>query len=253
MESTGRQRRTILLLIILAAYLALGVLYALKTPPWETPDEPAHFNYVRHLAEEGGLPTLQPGDYDAVYLEQIKAARFPPSLSIDSLRYEFHQPPLYYVLAAPLYLAARSPGPLPALYLLRLFSVALGLVVLGLSYAILSEIWPKEPLVIFGALGLMATVPMHIAMTAAVNNDTLAEAMLAGLTWIALRRATGRMRDRAFVIGGGAAVRGRAGHQDDDLFAGRGCAAGGRDFLPASTAPSRSTGRETLRYTQGDK
>src|SRR5262245_2414668 len=79
-------------------YLALAWLYALNTPPWQVPDEPAHYNYVRALAEHAALPVLQPGDYDQTYLEKIKREKFPPSLPIDSIRYEAHQPPSYYLL-----------------------------------------------------------------------------------------------------------------------------------------------------------
>jgi len=87
------------LLAIILAYLVVGALYAALTPPWQAPDEPAHYNYVRYLAENRRLPVLQMGDYPHDYLEEIKAAKFPATMSIDPIRYEFYQPPLYYVLA----------------------------------------------------------------------------------------------------------------------------------------------------------
>ena len=34
------------------------------TPAWQNPDEPAHYNYIAHIAEQGALPVLQSGDYD---------------------------------------------------------------------------------------------------------------------------------------------------------------------------------------------
>ncbi|MCA1553249.1 MAG: hypothetical protein LC737_02600, partial [Chloroflexi bacterium] len=54
---------------LLWLYLALAALYALNTPPWQVPDEPAHYNYIRTIAEQGTLPVLQVGDYDQAYLE----------------------------------------------------------------------------------------------------------------------------------------------------------------------------------------
>ncbi|MCB0131202.1 MAG: hypothetical protein KDD78_10145, partial [Caldilineaceae bacterium] len=33
------------LVLILAAYVLLGALYAINTPAWQAPDEPAHYNY----------------------------------------------------------------------------------------------------------------------------------------------------------------------------------------------------------------
>src|SRR2546421_12851096 len=96
-----------LLLLILFFQVLFGVLYAVRTPHWEAPDEPAHFNYVRVLAVTGTFPVLQQGDYDQAYLEEIKSEKFPPELSVDAIRYESHQPPLYYVIATPFYLIPR--------------------------------------------------------------------------------------------------------------------------------------------------
>jgi hypothetical protein len=50
--------RRIILLVILALYVILGVLYAVRTPPWQAPDEPAHYNYVRFVPTTGGFPVL---------------------------------------------------------------------------------------------------------------------------------------------------------------------------------------------------
>ena len=55
-----RGERSILALI-LAFHLALGAGYAIGTPAWEAPDEPAHYNYIRHLAETGDLPGAPDG------------------------------------------------------------------------------------------------------------------------------------------------------------------------------------------------
>jgi len=43
--------------LILLAYLTIGTLYAVNIPAWQAPDEPAHYNYVRALAETGRLRT----------------------------------------------------------------------------------------------------------------------------------------------------------------------------------------------------
>jgi hypothetical protein len=90
------------LLLILSVYVLLAALYAVFTPKWQAPDEPAHFNYIRAIGDTGALPVLQKGDYDQNYLEQIKAAKFPASMSVDAIRYESYQPPLYYIAAMPI-------------------------------------------------------------------------------------------------------------------------------------------------------
>ena len=165
---------SLVLALILVAYLGVGTLYAVKTPAWQVPDEPAHYNYVRFVAKGRGLPVLQSGDYDPAYLERIKAARFPPSMPIDSIRYEFWQPPLYYILAAPIYLATGG-----SLLALRLFSVVLGGFVVVLAFLIVRRFAPGSPALALGSAAFVAFVPQHVAMMAGAQNDGVAELLLA--------------------------------------------------------------------------
>jgi len=167
--------RAILALIVLA-YLALGSLYAVTTPPWQVPDEPAHYNYVRYLVEEQRFPRLEMGDYDQAYLNRITTAKFDPSLSIDAIRYEYHQPPLYYLLAAPVYAVFGG-----ALLPLRLFSVVLGAILVVVAYLVAKTVYPQLAWPALGTAALIAFLPQHIAMTAGVENDTLAELLLASV------------------------------------------------------------------------
>jgi 4-amino-4-deoxy-L-arabinose transferase-like glycosyltransferase len=167
---------------IVTLYLVLGTLYALYTPAWQAPDEPAHYNYVRYAAEHHRLPVLKWGDYPAAYLEEIKAAHFPPEMSIDPIRYEFHQPPLYYLLAVPVY--GLFGG---ALLPLRLLSVALGALLLLAVCWTVRELAPDRPALALGATAFVAFLPMHLAMTAAVNNDTLAELILSTILLLSIR------------------------------------------------------------------
>ena len=82
---------------ILVAYLIVGTFFAALTPRWQVPDEPAHYNYIAALAQGKGFPVMEARDYDQKYLERLTAEHFPPSLPTDSLAYEDHQPPLYYL------------------------------------------------------------------------------------------------------------------------------------------------------------
>lgn len=191
-----------LLALTVAAYLALGVLYAVETPAWQVPDEPAHYNYVRFVAEQGHLPELVPGDYPHEYLEEIKSRRFPPDMSIDPIRYESHQPPLYYLLAACVYRIARWPLSLPTPLALRLFSLLLGAGALAAGYKVVRAIYPAEPYLALGTIAFAATLPMHVAMTAAINNDVLAECLLNVIIWqvVAMNPRTWTRR-RSFGLG----------------------------------------------------
>jgi 4-amino-4-deoxy-L-arabinose transferase-like glycosyltransferase len=171
-----------LLLVIVLVYVVLGTLYAALTPAWQAPDEPAHYNYVQYIAEYHRFPILKPGDYPAAYLEEIKSAHFPAEMSITPIRYEFHQPPFYYILAVPLYRLFAG-----ALLPLRLLSVATGAILLALIYWAVQELFPGRPSLALGAAALVAFLPMHLAMTAACNNDTLAELLLAAILLLAIR------------------------------------------------------------------
>jgi len=183
----------LLLAFILASYFVLGTLYALQTPKWQAPDEPAHFNYIEHLATENSFPVLQVGDYPHEYLEEIKAAKFPPHMSIAPIRYEFHQPPLYYVLGAILYRLTSSLGFDRQFLALRLFSIVLGAGGLYVIYRLVRDIFPSNvddagglingEFLALAATAFAAMLPMHIAMTAAINNDTLAEWLLLLILW----------------------------------------------------------------------
>ena len=170
------------IVLIIAAYLVTGILYAVKTPPWEAPDEPAHYNYIKYLADNYRFPVLQMGDYPHDYLEEIKEKQFPPEMSIEPLRYEFHQPPLYYILATVVYKLFDG-----SLLPLRLLSILLGCCLLWVAYHLVKEIFPGDEVLALGTTAFVAFVPMHVAMTAAVNNDTLAELMLVGILWMLVR------------------------------------------------------------------
>ena len=187
MSSTLAVRRAVGAAIVLL-YLLLAGLYALDTPPWQAPDEPAHFNYARHIAETGRLPELRDGDYPADYLEEIKTARFAPSYSIDGIRYESHQPPLYYLLASGVYRLGANLPLTQRLLLLRLFSVLLGGATIALIYATAIEVLPRRPW-LAAAVGLVAaTLPMHLTMTSAINSDALSELLIVAIGYRVLRR-----------------------------------------------------------------
>ena len=176
--------------IIVAVYLVLAVMFAIETPAWQAPDEPAHYNYIKFIATRGELPELVPGDYAADYLEEIKARRFPASMSVDTIRYESHQPPAYYVLAAPVYLLTQSSQLLSPLIALRLFSVALGAASLLAAYLVARAVFPGDPVLVLGTVAFAATLPMHVAITGAVNSDVLAELLLNLAIWrvVSMRR-----------------------------------------------------------------
>ncbi|MEK7785668.1 MAG: glycosyltransferase family 39 protein, partial [Chloroflexota bacterium] len=175
-------RSPLLLVSLVAAYLAIGLQYALLTPPWQVPDEPAHYNYVRAIAEHGALPVLNVGDYDQTYLSQLTSQGFPPELPVDSVDYESWQPPLYYLLASPIFLAFEG-----ALLPLRVFSLLLGAGVIVFAFLAVREVSGNCKGLPLLAAGFIAFIPQHVAMMAGVNNDSLSELLIAIGLWLILR------------------------------------------------------------------
>jgi len=165
-----------LLALILAIHLTLTAAYALLTPLWQAPDEPAHFNNIAAIVQTGHLPQLRPGDYDQAYLEQLKAQGFPPELPIAPVRYEGHQPPLYYLLMVPVWLvASKGAGIAAQVWALRLVNALIGAMGVLVIFLSARRLFPKRAPVALLAAGFAAFLPMHIAMNASINNDALAE------------------------------------------------------------------------------
>ncbi len=206
----GRWTRPVLV-GLLVLYAVVGLRYALRTPPWQVPDEPAHVNYARHVAQTGRLPVLQMGDYDAAYLEALKANRFPPDMPVTEVRYEAHQPPLYYIVAAVL-LRLFAPQALVvspsydamtrAMYVMRLLSLALSLVTLVATYRLLRDLFPRHPSWALAGVAAVGFLPQHVAMMAGANNDALAEMWLALWLWVLARRLLGLSTVRPLWLGG---------------------------------------------------
>lgn len=139
---------------VLVAYVLAASWHASVTPVdvrgslINAPDEPAHRGYVRILVEEHRLPTI--ADRNATY--------------------EWHQPPLYYTLAAPF-------GESGA----RGVSILIGLLALVPILLTTRLIFPGDPALAVVALGFAALLPMHQAITGAVGNDGLIEA---AFSWV---------------------------------------------------------------------
>lgn len=169
---------------VLIGYLALATGYAALTPEWQAPDEPAHYNVVRQIAQTGALPVLAPGDYDQDYLSQVISAGFPPDAQLDRIQYQDYQPPLYYILAVPAFWLGGG-----ALLPVRLVSVLFGAGALIFAYLALSALARPGSWLPALTVGLIAFIPQHLAILASVNNDSLSELWVCAGAWLAVREA----------------------------------------------------------------
>lgn len=178
-------RRFAPLIALVLVYLVVAGLYAVFTPDWQAPDEPAHYNYIRQLAA-GRMPRIEPGDYAQIYQSEVISSRFDPRYSVTPFEYEDYQPPLYYLLQTPVF--RLSDGRLQAL---RLVSVFLGAGVVILTYVVAGRLFPGRDWLALTAAAFVAFLPQHVAMLASVNNDSLAELLIAAIILVLFALAAG--------------------------------------------------------------
>ena len=193
--------------LIVAAFLALGVIYAVVTPLFEKPDEIWHYPYVKYLADGQGLPTRD-------------LARAQPLM-----RQESTQPPLYYVTAALVtfwiqdddwqdlvwlnpFWGYNAPGTVNdnknrvlhtdrerfpyrgavlAVRTARLVSVIWGTITVLATYLMALELFPKRRSFAAGAAALVAFNPQFVFISSAVSNDSTVSALCTLALWLMLR------------------------------------------------------------------
>lgn len=179
-------------LAIVGAFLILGTIYSVVNPVFESPDEPYHYSYVKHVADGKGLP--------------VQGRSTPYRFA-----QEGSQPPLYYLLAAlaTFWIDTGSPqdvytpnphaqmgkpaalnnrniaihtpeerfpyhGVYLAVHVIRLLGVLMGAGTVALTYVLARQAAPNKKAIAVGAAALVAFNPMYIFISASMSNDTLA-------------------------------------------------------------------------------
>jgi len=85
---------------------------------------------------------------------------------------------------------------------LRAFSLLLGTGAIVVGYRLVLAIFPNDPLPALGTAAFAATLPMHLAMTSAVNNDVLVGLVLNLASWrLVTMDHLGWGARRSFVLG----------------------------------------------------
>jgi len=192
--------------LTLVAYAALAFGYVTLTPIWQNPDEPAHYNYVAFIAQTGGLPELRSGDWDSGLLERLKNGQLGPGDSISAIRYEAWQPPLSYLVAAPLFRIFSAADPATTVYALRTFDALLGALTLVGAFFVARDVLPFH-LALAVPLAMVG-MPMFTSVSAAVSADPLANLFAAGVLLPLLRRVRHNLSglDQTWAIGTGAVI-----------------------------------------------
>ena len=155
-----------ILAALLTLYTVLTLLLIACVPSAATPDEAGHWQYVEHLAVTRSLPVFK--------------GQPPPEPG-----YEFHQPPLYYLLCAPLWAG------LPAgaqQYACRFVALLCGLATVFVVWKTARRVFPDDPLLPGLAAFIAALSPLHQGVNASSNNDSLG-GLIAALLFALTARA----------------------------------------------------------------
>jgi hypothetical protein len=180
--------------LVTLAYVALSVGHLIVAPVApdsalnyaNAPDEAAHRVYIAAIATGHRLPLPPHATGVGGEVRRIEDPRFPT--------YEWHQPPLYYLLAAPLH----SLGIVGE----RALGVLIGAAGIWVIFLCARLLFPDDPPLAVVAMGFAALLPMRQAITAAVGNDGATELVfsLTALSLVAALRG-GFTPLRAFSLG----------------------------------------------------
>src|SRR3954451_4616090 len=206
------------LVALLVVSAVLGAAWAGATPPLQGPDEEAHLGYAEYLAETGRLPSLR-GASSADSGETV-AARTVFNLrrlignvsarpawgaadrrAFDALAIRFtaadrsngagpnpmeHNPPAYYAYEAVPYWVFHWADAVGRQLAMRLASVLLGVLTVGLTWLLAAEVTPRI-WVRFVAAAFVALHPQLAFIGATINPDALLAAVSTAFVLVAVR------------------------------------------------------------------
>jgi hypothetical protein len=188
-----RLPKTAMALLVLLT-VARGLIYVLLIPPWQTPDEPTHFGYARHVMAMHHLPLPRSASVDSAISASMSHLDFwrlryhaaePSSPGQEQvLRVASRHPPLYYVLGAFLLIPLRDQDVLCQLYALRCCSVLMAASTVLLAFCTAKLVFPDDAVLPLTVAAFITFLPMHTFMSASVNNDNLAQLVASLLIYL---------------------------------------------------------------------
>jgi 4-amino-4-deoxy-L-arabinose transferase-like glycosyltransferase len=208
------------LIFIVVCFCTLGIIHSVVVPLFETPDEVWHFSFIQAIAAHRSLPEQSTEGPD-MWLR------------------ESGQPPLFYLVAAPIAAAldtsdfpefvrfnvthpavtASSPsnppnvfihtqheafpyqGAVLALHIVRLLSVMWGAGAVIGTYLVAKELVPGRTDLALATTAVTAFNPHFIFVSAAVNNDATAACLCTLVLWLTIRLVRTPTLRLAFVLG----------------------------------------------------
>ncbi len=185
--------------VILLTWIGHGVIL----PPWQNPDEPTHFEYLKILLDQKTFSLkIQPDlSIQRAIIKSMDRHRYWEHVQIprpDPLPGSFAEipflfvsrtqigitPPFYYVLVSYLLSPAREKSLESQFYLVRGISLGFGLITLFLGYLIAKELLRNEPERVAAVLAFIGLLPQFNLVTTSVNPDSLANLLATGVIYL---------------------------------------------------------------------
>ena len=150
--SKNPSRHHVAAIFILA--FVIRVAYAIVAPPFQAPDEYQHFSYAKYVHDARRLPVQQ---NPAVRPEEL----------------EFHQPPLYYIVAASLIPSTTLVNARPLL-LLRFVNILFSMLTIGVAYYFTAVVLKWNNFSVGLVCAVFGLLPTYSYLSATMRNGTLA-------------------------------------------------------------------------------
>ena len=163
-----------------------------------------YFAHAQPVDMGGPEAKLSPPDESAhvAYLEELCSTRRLPVFRSGHGNYEAHQPPLFYVFAAPIYAATAPLGKRMAVLAVRMVNCAIAAGTVLVMWELAALLFPASAIGQGLATLIAAMWPARLAAVAAVSNDALSELAATAALLVLVRLAGRELRtERAFVAG----------------------------------------------------
>ncbi len=215
----ARKPQIICLLVLLGLGAVNGVCYIAVIPPWQSPDEPTHFEYARILAD--GAPFYAPRPDPARQREIIlsldrhgyweyvgKTPPRPLPVSFEGAPFLSSapsqigkNPPLYYLAASLVLKALPAPSLEGELYRLRFLSLVFSLLTVFLVYLIAREVSANAFWFPLASAAFVAFLPQFMVIGTSVSPDPMVNLFGAAIIYlVVLGRKYGLNRLRSVLL-----------------------------------------------------
>lgn len=188
--------RALIVAQVLAVIVLAGITVA-RYPVWTLVDEGAHFDYIQKVAEDGHLPVIT--DLVSPQVEAIDENVYPAPPKRDRAKiglvgrsYEAQQPPLYYIVAAPVFAIASDYK--TKVRVVRAFDVLFLVGAMCVFLLLAREVLGRDDLAL-AATALAATVflwPAMVVRGVTIGNEGLELLLGVSVVYALWRAISGR-------------------------------------------------------------